>query len=152
MFTVIYSRGYFPKSGSLGDMSLHKKGNKDNVQNYRGITVLNVLGKLFTRILDIRLATWTENYGVDIEAYAGFRQHMCTGDNIFVLKNLISHALNSGRRKPKTLTLMYQTVNKGAPSYLTHLLLCRVVFTWLSLVMSVMVSFCSVLFPTRCLG
>ena len=53
MFTVIYSRGYFPKSGSLGDMSLHKKGNKDNVQNYRGITLLNVLGKLFTRILDI---------------------------------------------------------------------------------------------------
>ena len=25
-------------------------------------------------------------------------------------------------------------------------------FTWLSLVMSLMVSFCAVLFPTRCLG
>lgn len=87
MFNVIYSRGYFPKSWSLGDiLPLHKKGDKDNVQNYRGITLLSVLGKLFTRILNTRLTTWAENYGVYIEAQAGFRQHMCTGDNIFCFK------------------------------------------------------------------
>ena len=28
----------------------------------------------------------------------------------------------------------------------------KLLFTWLSLVMSVMMSFCAVLFPTRCLG
>ena len=28
----------------------------------------------------------------------------------------------------------------------------KLLFTWLSLVMSVMLSFCAVLFPTRCLG
>ena len=28
----------------------------------------------------------------------------------------------------------------------------KLLFTWLSLVMSMMVSFCAVLFPTRCLG
>ena len=28
----------------------------------------------------------------------------------------------------------------------------KLLFTWLSLVVSVMVSFCAVLFPTRCLG
>ena len=28
----------------------------------------------------------------------------------------------------------------------------KVLFTWLSLVMSIMVSYCAVLFPTRCLG
>ena len=28
----------------------------------------------------------------------------------------------------------------------------KMLFTWLSLVMSMMVSFCAVLFPTRCLG
>ena len=99
MFNVIYSRGYFPKSWSLGDIiSLHKNGDKDNVQNYRGITLLSVLGKLFTKILNTRLTTWADNYGVYIEAQADFRQHMCTGDNIFVLNNLISHALHSGRK------------------------------------------------------
>ena len=28
----------------------------------------------------------------------------------------------------------------------------KLLFTWLSLVMSLLVSFCAVLFPTRCLG
>ena len=28
----------------------------------------------------------------------------------------------------------------------------KLLFNWLSLVMSMMVSFCAVLFPTRCLG
>ena len=64
------------------------------MQNYRKKTLLSVLGKLFTRILNTRLTTWAENYGVYIEAQADFRQHMCTGDNIFVLNNLISHAGN----------------------------------------------------------
>ena len=32
------------------------------------------------------------------------------------------------------------------------LLYGKLLFTWLSLVVSVMVSFCAVLFPTRCLG
>lgn len=66
------------------------------MQNYRGITLLCVLGDLFTRILNTRLTTWAENHGVYSEAQTGFRQHMCTGDNIFVLNNLIFHALYSG--------------------------------------------------------
>ena len=31
-------------------MPLHKKGNINDVNNYRGITLLSVLGKLFSRL------------------------------------------------------------------------------------------------------
>lgn len=77
---------------------MHKKGDKNNVDNYRGITLLSNLGKLFTRILNNRLTTWAETYYVYIEAQSGFREHMCTSDNIFVLHGLITHFLNDNKK------------------------------------------------------
>ena len=41
-----------------------KKGDIGNVENYRGITLLSVVGKLFTSILNKRLNDWAENYNV----------------------------------------------------------------------------------------
>ena len=49
-------------------MPLHKKGSVENVENYRGITLLSVIGKLFTNILNTRLIDWAENYQVYVEA------------------------------------------------------------------------------------
>ena len=65
--------------------------------NYRGITLLSTLGKLFTRVINNRLSQWAEEYSVYIEAQAGFRSGMGTVDNIFVLHGLISHILNQGK-------------------------------------------------------
>lgn len=99
LFNVIFDKGYFPDSWSLGEIiPIHKKGSKANVENYRGITLLSVLGKLFTRILNNRLTSWAENYGVYIEAQAGFRQNMSTVDNVFILNSLISHSLNANKQ------------------------------------------------------
>ena len=72
-----------------------KKGNVENVENYRGITLLSVVGKLFTSIIDNRLSEWAENYHVNIEAQAEFRNGMGTIANIFVLHGLISNWLNN---------------------------------------------------------
>ena len=74
---------------------IFKKGNVENVENYRGITLLSVVGKLFTIIINNSLNEWAENYHVYIEAQAGFRNGMGTIDNIFVLHGLISHCLNN---------------------------------------------------------
>ena len=63
----------------------------DLPENYRGITLFSTLGKLFTKILNSRLTDWAENYGVYVEAQAGFRSKMGTIDNIFVLHGLITH-------------------------------------------------------------
>ena len=63
--------------------------------NYRGITLLSTLGKLFTRILNNRLNNWAEEYNVYVEAQAMFRKNMGTVDNIFLLSGLITHILNN---------------------------------------------------------
>ena len=93
LFNVIISTGTYP--GLWGEgfiVPIFKKGDIENVENYRGITLLSVVGKLFTSILNNRLNDWAENYNVYIEAQAGFRKGMGTTDNIFILHGLI-HAL-----------------------------------------------------------
>ena len=99
LFNKIFTTGYFPQSWSDGFViPLHKKGNTDDVNNYRGITLLSTLGKLFTRLLNNRLCNWAEQYSVYIEAQAGFRSNMGTTDNIFVLHGLINHMINKGKQ------------------------------------------------------
>ena len=77
---------------------IHKKGSVENVENYRGITLLSVMGKLFTNILNTRLNDWAETYHVYVEAQAGFRKGMGTLDNIFVLHSRITHCLNNNEK------------------------------------------------------
>ena len=61
----IFQLEYFPKKWSDSFIiPLHKKGNVNNVENYRGISLLSHLGKLFTRVLSNRLNEWAENYNV----------------------------------------------------------------------------------------
>ena len=52
---------------------LHKKGDINDVDNYRGISLLNVLSKVFTHIVNRRLTGWVESNNVISDAQAGFR-------------------------------------------------------------------------------
>ena len=98
LFNKLFHMGYFPEQWSEGFIvPIFKKGDINEVSNYRGITLLSTLGKLFTRILNNRLNKWAEMYNVYIEAQAGFRKHMGTVDNIFVLNGLITHCINENK-------------------------------------------------------
>ncbi|MEW8548380.1 MAG: reverse transcriptase family protein, partial [Candidatus Thiodiazotropha sp.] len=99
LFNRIFEIGYFPDKWSDGFIiPIFKKGDKDEPANYRGITLLSTLGKLFTRILNNRLNVWAEKYRIYIEAQAGFRKNMGTVDNIFILNSLITHLLNQNKQ------------------------------------------------------
>ena len=39
---------------------LFKEGDRSNVDNYRGITLLSVVGKLYVSILNDRISSWLE--------------------------------------------------------------------------------------------
>lgn len=56
LFNTILESGTYPSEWSKGlVVPIHKKGDKNVVTNYRGITLLSSLGKLFTQILNSRL-------------------------------------------------------------------------------------------------
>ena len=93
LFNYTHEIGYFPTSWSEGYIvPLHKKGSTTDVSYYRGITLLNTLGKLFTRILNNRLTEWAEQYSVYIVFTGGFYiKQMGTTDNLFILHGIMSH-------------------------------------------------------------
>ena len=97
LYNYVLNCGIFPDAWSDGLLvPLHKKGNVNVPDNYRGITLLGVLGKLFTRVLNNRLMTWAESYGVLVEAQNGFRPKRGTVDSIFILHNVMSTFLDEG--------------------------------------------------------
>ena len=99
LFNKILHAGYFPESWSKGVIvPLHKSGSIHEVENYRGITLLSVLGKLFTSVLNIRLTEWAEKYKVYIESQAGFRSSYSTIDNIFVLKSVVDEFIANKKK------------------------------------------------------
>ena len=56
LFNKLFQMGYFPETWSEGYIvPIFKKGDVNEVSNYRGITLLSTLGKLLTRILNNRL-------------------------------------------------------------------------------------------------
>ena len=95
LFNFVFDSGVFPDTWSEGLLvPLHKKGDKSSPDNYRGVTLLNVLGKIFTRILNNRLETWAEKYQIYIEAQNGFRQGRGTTDSIFMLHQMVQTDAN----------------------------------------------------------
>ena len=67
--------------------SIHKKGNKLDCSNYRGISVTSTLSRLYGRILrDLLEQEYQEQ---EEEEQSGFRAGRSCNDNIFCLKQLI---------------------------------------------------------------
>jgi hypothetical protein len=70
----------------------------DDPGNYRGITLLSCVGKLFTACLNSRLSLYLESAGILGDEQAGFRDGFCTLDHIFVLNSLVELYLCRGKR------------------------------------------------------
>ena len=98
LFDIIFKKNIlYNKMDGRFNALLHKKGDINQVENYRGITLLRTLGKLFSRILNNRLTDWAEEYHIYVEAQPGLRKNMGTIDNIFVLHSVINHMLKKIR-------------------------------------------------------
>ena len=63
---------------------MFQKADKEDPGNYRGITLLSVVGKVFCKIVNDRLVRHLESGGVLHEGQAGFRAKRSCVDNIEV--------------------------------------------------------------------
>lgn len=91
LFNLVFSTGILPESWTIGIIKpIYKnKGNAHEPQNYRPITILSCLGKLFTSVLNLRLNNFLDENITLEENQAGFRKGYSTTDHIFVLNSLI---------------------------------------------------------------
>jgi len=76
---------------------LHKSGNKNDLNNYRGISLQNCIEKLFSSALNKRLMTHYED--LFSKHQFGFRANHRTSDSLFILKTLITkYVLNKNKK------------------------------------------------------
>jgi hypothetical protein len=84
LFNIIMQTGKFPSMWCKAILiPLHKGGCVNDQNNYRGISLLCSLGKVFTGILNQRLNRWAINQNLLYEHQAGFRSGRSTVDHIF---------------------------------------------------------------------
>ena len=106
---MILETGTFPTSWTIGlIVPIHKQGNIDNPNIYRGITLLSIFSKVFTSIINKRLVAWGEIMNKTSECQAGFRHGYTTIDNVFVLQSIIQRYLNTRGGKLHALSVDFE--------------------------------------------
>ena len=100
LFNIVLTTGIIPEKWVEGlIMPIYKnKGDPLDPENYRPITLLSCLGKLFTAVLNERLTKYLDENIILLENQAGFRKHYSTSDHIFVLHALFE-LLKSQKKK-----------------------------------------------------
>lgn len=89
-FNYILAKKEVPKDWcKLIMFLLHKKGDPANFDNYRGISLLNSIAKLFTPLVVGRLTWWADRQCNLPEWQAGFKPGCSCTDNIFVLLTVV---------------------------------------------------------------
>lgn len=95
LFNSILDTGVYPKQWCQSLIfPLHKQGDTNNPNNYRGISLLNIISKLFSSILNKRLSLWAEKNGLIPQCQAGFRKNYSTIDHIFTLQSIVKKYLS----------------------------------------------------------
>ena len=101
LFNIILKTGYLPEKWTVGIIvPIYKnKGKRDDPGNYRGITLLSCISKVFTSLLSQRLSDYVEHFQLLGSEQAGFRKNHSTVDHIFVLYALTEIYVKKEKKK-----------------------------------------------------
>jgi hypothetical protein len=98
MFKVILKTGIYPKSWKESfTIPIYKPGDKNDPNNYRGVSLINCLPKIFNTILNNRLIKIIEDQLGN--SLFGFRENHRTADSIFFLQSLINKYIHKNKKK-----------------------------------------------------
>jgi hypothetical protein len=88
LFNNIWKSKQILKDWEIGlAISIHKKGNKNNCGNDRGITLLSTASKLYANILRIELNKYTEE--ILGEEQCGFQEGRGCVDAVFMINQIL---------------------------------------------------------------
>ena len=117
LFNCILNTGEIPDSWGISIIHpIHKKGNCDYPNNYRGISLIEIVSKLFTSAVTARLNSYLhKNF---LKEQAGFRSgHSCM-NQVYLLTSNIDLILTEGRRLYATLIDYKNAIDRGNRSIL----------------------------------
>lgn len=91
---ILYSE-YIPTQWTTSTITLiHKKGNRDDINNYRPISLMSNIYKVFSKIILNRITKKLDEQ--QPKEQAGFRSGYCTIDHIHVLQQMIEKCQEYG--------------------------------------------------------
>jgi len=121
LFNTVFNEGIYPVEWQKAMIvPIFKKGDQHKPDNYRGISLLSLVSKCYTSILNKRLVTWAEENNKMSDAQAGFRKGYSTIDHIFTLSAIVEKSL--GKRGGK-LYVCFVDLRKAFDSVRRDLLL-----------------------------
>ena len=98
LYNVVFDSHTVPQDWRNGlIVPLLKEGDREVANNYRGITLLSIVGKLFASILERRLSKWCEVNRIFEQEQAGFRPGRTTVHQIFTLSEVLKKRKNKHR-------------------------------------------------------
>ena len=99
LFNAVLYSGWYPEIWVKSVLvPLFKKGPVEDAGNYRGISLVSHVGKLFTSTLYNRLIKWSNENSILTDAQFGFIPGYGTRDAIFALHSIIAKSLSKGKR------------------------------------------------------
>ena len=110
LFNLVKKHGRIPQGWNRGRITLiHKSDLREQLSNYRPITVIISLSGLYSKVLNERLIQVVEAHGLLGEVQNGFRKERGGADNSFILDTLLWKS-KASRVK---LHLGYIDISKG---------------------------------------
>ena len=110
-----FNTGVFPAELKLATITpIFKKGDKTNVSNYRPISVLPLLSKVFEKAMAKRISNYLNKFDIISPAQFGFRRCRSTCDAISELTDTIYQNLNAKKHSAVAfldITKAYDTVD-----------------------------------------
>eukprot|EP00794_Sanderia_malayensis_P011381 gene11381-12567_t len=102
LFNHLLCSQKFPKEWSTNTLStIHKGGSRENLDNYRGISVGSCFGKLYGSLLSQRLEKTILEYEMIGSNQIGFLKGHRTTDHIFVVNTLINKIVKNKAATPQ---------------------------------------------------
>ena len=91
LFNKCWKNHKFPSSwGEVLVIPIYKKGNKSSPDNYRPISLVQNIAKLYLTIIQKKLVAWVDSRGLIPDAQTAFRKGMGCPEQLFTLRSLIS--------------------------------------------------------------
>ena len=95
-------------TGVWYDKSLYKGGSFFETENYRGVSVMGCVGKVFCSVLNSRVVEYVESQGVPGYYQIAFRRKYRTSDHVMVIQTLInkyikSYSVGQGQKEKPSL-------------------------------------------------
>ena len=97
---ICFQNGIIPSEWNRSIIKPIPKSIKDDPRvplNYRGISLISTVYKIYSGVLNNRLNTFLESYGGLVDEQNGFRKNRACIDHIYVLSSVVRARLDKGK-------------------------------------------------------